>query len=43
VELGVEGGGLDLKDRDEREQEDKAEKNPVKVAIRGKAGHWDCC
>jgi hypothetical protein len=39
VELGVEGGGLDLKNRDEREQEDKTEKNPVEVAVRGEAGH----
>ncbi len=39
VELGVEGGGLDLEDRDEREQEDEAEKNPVEVAIGGEALH----
>ena len=42
VELGVERGGLDLEDRDEREQKDEAEKNPVEVAIRGEAGHA-CC
>ena len=40
VKLGVERGGLDLKDRDEREQEDEAEKNPVEVAVGGEAGHW---
>jgi hypothetical protein len=39
VELGVEGGGLDLEDRDEREQEDEAEKNPVEVTVGGEAGH----
>ena len=42
VELGVEGRGLDLEDRDQREQKDEAEKNPVKVAIGGEAGHV-CC
>src|SRR4029077_8143428 len=39
VELGVEGGGLDLEDGDERKQEDEAEKDPVEVAIGGEAGH----
>ncbi len=42
VELGVEGRGLDLEDRDQREQKDEAEKNPVEVAIGGEAGHV-CC
>ena len=39
VELGVEGGGLDLEDGDEREQKDEAEKDPVEVAVGGEAGH----
>jgi hypothetical protein len=42
VELGVERGGLDLKHRDERQQKDEAEKNPIEVAVRGEAGHA-CC
>jgi hypothetical protein len=42
VELGMEGGGLDLEDGDEREQEDEAEKHPVEVAIGREAGHA-CC
>jgi hypothetical protein len=39
VELGVQRSGLDLEDRDEGEQEDKAEEDPVEVAIGGEAGH----
>ncbi len=39
VELGVEGGGLDFEDRDERKQKDEAEKGPVEVAVGGEASH----
>jgi hypothetical protein len=39
VELRMERRGLNLQDRDEREQEDEAEKNPVEVAIGREAGH----
>ena len=42
TEFGVQGGGLDLKNGDQREQEDEAEKHPVEVAIGGEAGHA-CC
>ena len=38
VEFGMEGGGLDLEDGDEREQEDEAEEHPVEVAKGGEAG-----
>ena len=39
VELGVEGGGFDLKDADDGEDGDKGEQDPVEVAKGGEAGH----
>ena len=39
VEFGVEGGGLDLEDGDDGEQQHEAEEDPVEVAIGGEALH----
>src|ERR1700722_5508360 len=33
MELGVQRGRLDLEDADQREQQDEAQENPVKVTI----------